>query len=137
MAQTNVVVQEKSAGVTPSGKSVTRQKTEVSSPKVEMTNMITRLIGYGAYIVDALLGFRFALKLLGANPGSGFVSFIYQTSSPFEWPFRSIFPVASTTGIEARGLLEPSTIVAFFVYLVVAVSLIELVKIVANMNSDE
>ena len=137
MPQTNVVVQEKSVGVTPAGKSVVREKTEVSSPREESVVMVVRLVFFVVGVVEVLLGFRFILKLLGANPGSGFVTFIYSLSEIFVLPFRGIFHGDVVPGNETRGLLEPSTLVAMLVYLVVAVGIIELVKIVTKTDEEE
>lgn len=137
MALTREVVQEKSAGVTPSGKQVVRQKTQYSSPEAEeLQNAFTfsSLVYYFAGVIETLLAFRFILKALGANPGSGFVTFIYSITSPLEYPFRGIFSPATTTGIETRSVVEPSTIVAIFVYALIAAGIAELVRVLVEKN---
>src|SRR5688572_33376711 len=99
MAETQQVVREKSVGVTPSGKQVVSEKTQVSSSEADKQQIVgvsTNAIFYIVGVIEVILIFRFMLKILGANPGSGFVSFIYNISSPFEMPFRGIFSSAAT-----------------------------------------
>lgn len=61
--------------------------------------------GIGGFI-EVLVGLRFLLRLLGANPASGFVQWIYNWSTPFVSPFAGIFGQnASVTG---RGVVTTS-----------------------------
>ncbi len=139
MAQTQEVVRERSAGVTPSGKSVVRQTTQVSSPEIEeKVNIwsLNRLVFYIAGVIETLLVFRFTLKILGANPVSPFVSFIYAVSGVFEAPFRGIFHTSVAEGLETVSVLEPSTIFAFLVYLVLAIGIVELVNVLTAADTD-
>jgi hypothetical protein len=132
MAQTQEVTHEKSQGVTPSGKKVVQERTQVYSPEAEERVTIwslNRLVYYFAGVIETLLVFRFTLKILGANPVSPFVNFIYSLSGIFERPFRGIFGTTVTTGIETVSVLEPSTIFAMLVYLVLAIGIVELVKV--------
>ena len=139
MAQTREVVRVRSAGVTPSGKSVVRQTTQVSSPEAEdevAIWSINRLVYYIVGVIETLLVFRFTLKILGANPISPFVSFIYSVSGVFVAPFTGIFHTAVAEGIETVSVLEPATIFAFLVYLVLAVGIVGLVNILTATDSD-
>ncbi len=49
-----------------------------------------------AGILMVLLGFRFVLALLGANPYNGFVHTIYAATWPFAAPFYGMFGYPST-----------------------------------------
>jgi uncharacterized protein YggT (Ycf19 family) len=49
------------------------------------------VVWFLAGLVDVILAIRFVMKLLGANPTSGFVSFMYNISEPLAAPFRAIF----------------------------------------------
>ncbi|HKC04721.1 MAG TPA: YggT family protein [Patescibacteria group bacterium] len=132
MAETREIVREKASGITPTGKSVVMEKTEVSSPEVEEQIKIwttNRLILYIAGVIEVLLIFRFTLKILGANPISPFVSFLYGFSAIFEAPFRGIFSPTVSSGLETVSIFEPSTIFATLVYLVLAIGLTELVNV--------
>ena len=140
MSETQQVIREKQAGVTPSGKQIVSEKTEVSSSvteKYQTVGVITNLIFYAAGVIEILLLFRFILKLLGANPGSMFVSFIYFLSGIFESPFRGIFRSAASRGIETASILEPSTVVALFVYLVLALGITQLIRLTTATNKED
>lgn len=53
--------------------------------------MIARIIyALGGFIM-ILIGLRFVLRLLGANPASGFVEWVYDWSTPFVAPFANVF----------------------------------------------
>ncbi len=88
-----------------------------------------RLVYYFTGVIETLLVFRFTLKILGANPISPFVSFIYTVSGIFIAPFRGIFHTAVSEGIETVSVLEPATVFALLVYLVLAIGIVSLVNI--------
>lgn len=58
-------------------------------------------------ILEALLAIRFVLRLLGANPNSGFASFIYGITAPFMAPFVGVFgePALGSSVIEWNALV--------------------------------
>lgn len=133
MAQTTEVIKEQQAGVTPKGAAITKQRTQVISPEVEEQVQIwtaNRLVYYIAGVIETLLVFRFTLKVLAANPASPFVAFIYSLSGIFEAPFRGIFSSAVLQSGEATvSVLEPSTLFAILVYLVIAVGIVQLINV--------
>ncbi len=88
-------------------------------------NMVYYILG----VLELLLAFRFIFKLLGANPGSGFVSFIYSLSGVFLSPFQGIFRSVVTKGIEARAVFEPATLIAMAVYALAAYGIAKLMEI--------
>src|SRR5579862_8748943 len=67
--------------------------TEVVTPTdgTYAANVVTRVIWLAAGIITLLLAFRFVLAALAANPGNGFVNFIYKVSHPFAAPFFGMF----------------------------------------------
>lgn len=79
-----------------------------------------QIIWYILGVIEALLAFRFALKVLGANPFVGFTSFIYAITGPFAAPFSGI--VGATTA--GNYVIEWSIIIAAVVYLCAAWGLI-------------
>jgi len=95
-----------------------------------------RIVYYVLGVLEVLFAFRLVFKLLGANPNSGFVSFIYSVSKVFLGPFTAIFRSATTQGIETKAVLEPSTIIAMIVYAVVAWGIVKLFIILRNHNQD-
>ncbi len=89
----------------------------------------TRIVYYILGVLEVLLAFRLIFKLLGANPESLFVSFIYSVSQAFLIPFNGIFRSAVTKGIEAQSVLEPTTIIAMIVYAILAWGIVKLIEI--------
>lgn len=86
----------------------------------------SRIVYYILGVLETLLAFRLVFKLLGANPNSGFVSFIYSISRVFLVPFTTIFRPAVTEGIETKAILEPGTIIAMIVYALIAWGIVKL-----------
>ena len=85
-------------------------------------NIIYVLFG----LLEVLLGLRLIFKLLGANPGSGFVETVYVWSEPFVSPFYGIFSAATTEGVETTSVLEPATLIAMVIYGVIAWAIVRL-----------
>jgi len=52
-----------------------------------MSNIIYLIFG----LIELLIASRLVLRLFGANPGSPFVAWIYNLSSPLVAPFGGIF----------------------------------------------
>ncbi|HWP96651.1 MAG TPA: YggT family protein [Syntrophomonadaceae bacterium] len=96
-----------------------------------------RVVYYILGILEILLAFRLIFKLLGANPDSGFVSFIYSISQVFLVPFTAIFRSAATQGIETTAVLEPSTIIAMIVYALIAWGIVKLIIIMRQDNEEQ
>lgn len=88
-----------------------------------------RIVYYILGVLEVLLAFRLVFKLLGANPASPFVSFIYALTQIFLYPFTGIFPTAVTKGLEAQAILEPTTIIAMIVYGIIAWGIVKLIGI--------
>lgn len=86
--------------------------------------------------IEVLLAFRLVFKLLGANPGSSFVSFIYGFSGIFHAPFSGIFSRATTRGIETTAVFEPSVVIAMLVYAIVGAGIVKLV-VVSSRRPDQ
>lgn len=80
--------------------------------------MIGALLYTIGAIIEGIIGLRFLFKLLGANPNSGFVSWIYSWSSPFVAPFNGIFGQNNTTtvtGTAVTGVFDWAALIAFIV----------------------
>lgn len=75
-------------------------------------NKIDQMMWLIAIILETLIGFRIFLKLIAANPESGFASFVYNVTSPFLAPFAGLTSTPSASG----AVLEISSIIAMVVY---------------------
>ncbi|MGB3072680.1 MAG: YggT family protein [Candidatus Moraniibacteriota bacterium] len=93
----------------------------------------TQVVWYILGLVEVLLAFRLVLKLLGANAGAGFTSFIYMVTTPFTTPFASVFKVSRSQG----SVFEWTTILAMFVYFVVAWGIIKLLVMSMSISTPE
>ena len=94
----------------------------------------TQVIWYILDVVEALLLFRFILKLLGANPYAGFTNFIYSVTYPFAEPFLNVFNSSHVAG----DTFEWTTLLAMLVYWLVAWGIIRLLlmgKPVSNIEA--
>ena len=115
--------------VTTSGSTADVQRGQNSTRDASSSQTIAYLVYFFFGVLEVLLTFRLGLRLAGANPVSGFVSFIYGASGIFTRPFEGIFRSAYNQGVETTSVLEPATIVALLVYAAVAWGIIVLIKI--------
>lgn len=92
-----------------------------------------QIIWYILAVIEVLLGFRVALKALGANPLSPFVSMIYAISDIFAYPFLGIL---KTTVVD-NSVFEWSTIIAAIVYALIAYGLVHLFQLVKPVSPRE
>ncbi|MGI9601534.1 MAG: hypothetical protein ACR2QE_06605 [Acidimicrobiales bacterium] len=100
---------------------------DTSDPK-SVTVWLVRALAYVAYayviITQLILVQGFLLRLLGANPDTGYVQWAYRSLERAMEPFRGIF-----TPVELNGdaVLDTSILFAMFVYLVLIVAIRALV----------
>ena len=73
--------------------------------------------------LEALIGIRVILMLLGANQGNWFTAFVYQLSSLFLWPFQNLITNPSFQNMT----LEVTSIIAMIVYAVLFYILVKLI----------
>jgi hypothetical protein len=103
------------------------------SPSVVGKTYTTQNLIYFIFgVIEFLLVFRAVFKLVGANPASGFVSFIYAVTNVFILPFLGIFRQAVAQGVETTSVLEPATLIAIPVYALLAWGIVKLIAIVSN-----
>lgn len=86
----------------------------------------TQVIWLVLTLVESLLALRVVFKLVGVNPANSFATLLYNVTDFFVAPF------ASLTGTPASGgmVLEISTLIAMFVYLLIAWGLERIVYVV-------
>jgi uncharacterized protein YggT (Ycf19 family) len=87
---------------------------------------ITQLVWLLFGILEAMIGFRIALKLIGANPANWFTAFVYQLTDIFLWPFQSIIANPSVQGL----VLEISSFIAMLVYALIGWVVVRLIWLV-------
>lgn len=94
----------------------------------------TQVIWYILGIVEVLLAFRFILKLLGANAGAGFTSFVYGITYVFATPFLTVF---RSSQIVAGSIFEWTTLLAMVVYWIVAMGIVQLFLMGRTVSTPE
>ena len=88
--------------------------------------VVANIVHGFSMVAITLLTFRFFLLLLGANPTSGFVNFIYRTSDVVMAPFDGIFPTQA--GENSVHILDFSALFAIIAYALLAYWMSRLIK---------
>jgi uncharacterized protein YggT (Ycf19 family) len=91
------------------------------------------VVWYLAGLVEALLGLRFLLRLIGANPAAGFVEAVNTLTDPLVAPFRNIVAVPPVNG----GVFDWNTLIAMAVYWLIAWAIIRLFFISRPVTEEE
>lgn len=104
-----------------------------NSPTTKPLYRGTQIVWYILGLVEVLLAFRFVLKLLGANSEAGFTALIYGVTYIFAAPFLSVFRITQVAG----SVLEWTTLLAMFVYWVLAFGIIKLFLMGKTVSTPE
>ena len=91
----------------------------------ETLRRLTGLIQLGFGSLNGLIGLRFLLKLMAANPANPFASLIYFVTTPFLWMFQGLTYTPTFEGIE----IEFFSLVAIVVYALIGWILVQLMWI--------
>jgi YggT family protein len=117
-----IIITEESGGVRETV--VEEHVVDRNAPMVLFTRLIWLILGF----VQAIIGLRIVLRLLAADPANPFASFIYNLSAFFVWPFVGLIEDPAFNG----SALEVTSIIAMFVYLLVAWGLVELIWLITR-----
>lgn len=82
-------------------------------------------------ILEILLGLRFVLKLIAANPDSGFTVFIYGITALFMRPFNAIIGTPTFGG----SSLEVTTLIAMVVYALFFWVLVRVIQVTTSQTT--
>lgn len=77
-------------------------------------------------ILEALIGLRFIFKLIAANPGNTFVTFVYSITEPFLWPFYGITGTPAAEG----HVLEVTSLIAMLIYALLGWIVVRLIWVI-------
>lgn len=111
------------------GYAATEQVTrDVAAERRQGFAQVAQIIWGILALLEILLGLRFMLKLIAANPDSGFAAFIYGITSPFLAPFALLVGTPASGGM----VLEVTTLIAMGVYALVFWGIIYVIQIVSN-----
>jgi len=104
-----------------------------NSPSTRPLYRGTQIVWYLLSFLEALLTFRFVLKLMAANPEAGFTNFIYAITWPFTAPFLAVFSITTVQG----SIFEWTTLLAMLVYWLIAMAIIKLLLIGKTVSTPE
>lgn len=104
-----------------------------NSPTTKPLYRGTQIVWYILGLLEAVLAFRFLLKLFAANPTAGFSSFIYTISYPFALPFLTVFGQTKIAG----SIFEWTTILAMLVYALIAMAIVKLFFMSKTVSTPE
>jgi hypothetical protein len=76
-------------------------------------------------VIETLILIRFILKLLAANPGAGFSSFIYTLTAPLVAPFQGVFPTPASNG----SVAEIASLLAIIIYALISWVIVRLIDL--------
>ena len=104
-----------------------------NSPTTKPIFRSTQITWYILGLLEALLAFRFVLKALAANANAGFAYFVYTVTWPFTQPFAAVFGKTRVAG----SVIEWTTLLAMFVYLLVAWAIVKLFLMSKTVSTPE
>ena len=104
-----------------------------NSPSTKPLLKGTQIVWYLLGLLEALLAFRFVLKLMGANAEAGFTSFIYAVTWPFTAPFNAVFLKTAVQG----SIFEWTTLLAMLVYWMIALAIVKLFLMSKTVSTPE
>lgn len=111
------------------GYAATEQFTrDVAAERQLKLYQFTRIVWTVLGILEVFLALRFVLKLIGANPASGFAVFIYGLSGLFTAPFTGLV----STWVSGQTVLEVTTLIAMAVYALLFWGVVRLIPILTD-----
>jgi len=111
------------------GYAATEQVThDVAAERRLVLFQVTRIVWAILVLLEVLLGLRFVLKLIAANPDSGFGAFMYGITGPFVAPFTGLIGTPMSGGM----ILEVTTIIAMTVYALFFWGVVSVIRIAAD-----
>ena len=111
------------------GYAATEQVTrDVAAERQLVLFQFTRIVWTILGILEVLLALRFMLKLIGANPNSGFAVFMYGLTGVFTAPFTGLVP----SWVSGETVLEMTTLIAMAIYALLFWGVVRLIPILTD-----
>lgn len=99
-----------------------RRRSVLAEPGYRAVQMIWLLLT----VAEAFVGLRVIFRAVRANPDAGFVRFVDTVAGALAAPFH---PIVADTRLSGGGVLEIGSLIAMAVFLVAALLLVRLVRI--------
>ena len=90
---------------------------------------VNQILWFIAAVIEVLLGLRFVLLLIGANPAAPFAAFILGVTEPLVWPFLNLVPSPAARG---GPVFEVTTLVAMLVYFLFFLLLTQFLRLLVS-----
>jgi len=91
---------------------------------------ITQLVWLLGGLLIGLLGIRFILKLIAANPANPFAALVYQFTDVFLWPFAGL---TVTPGV-GNVVLEIPTLIGILIYALITWAVVKIIWVLFAPN---
>lgn len=107
----------------------------VADVGAERAAAVSKLVGFVWLLtgmLELLLGVRFLLKLIAANPEAPFASLVYNLSAPFLWPF---FGLTGTPAVN-NMVFETPTLIAMLVYAILGWIVVKVIRLAMTPTSS-
>ena len=101
---------------------------DVAAERRLRSALVTQITWAILGLLEILLGLRFLLKLIAANPASGFAIFIYGITKPFIAPFALLVGTPTSGGM----IVEVTTLIAMAIYALLFWGVVSVIRIAAN-----
>ncbi len=105
---------------------------DVAAERRSTLFQITRIIWSLLALLEVSLGLRFMLKLIAANPHSGFAAFTYGLTELFVLPFSGLVATWSSGAM----ILEVTTLIAMMIYVLLAWLAVQGIRIATDRPSS-
>ncbi|HEY8598572.1 MAG TPA: YggT family protein [Thermomicrobiales bacterium] len=109
------------------------EEADALDPRRSTAAWTARVIYFCFAVIQIALGLRVLLKLIAANPTSGFTRFIYGFTAPFVAPFSNI--VATPTAANG-ATLDVSSLLAILIYLLLSWLIVRLLLLLLDRPSQ-
>lgn len=106
----------------------TVETTETTAGADRSAFTIYHVVNFIIGLIQIVLALRFLLRLLGANPASGFTQFVFDISAPLMAPFVGIFGSTVAEG----SVVEWSVLVAMAVYALLSYIVLQAVSLIVS-----
>jgi YggT family protein len=84
-------------------------------------------------MLEILLGMRFLLRLLGANPENQFAQLINNLSAPFIAPFSTLFISPTSSG--GANIFDVNVVIAIATYALLSYLVVALIRFIFHRES--
>jgi uncharacterized membrane protein len=104
---------------------------DVAAERRLMLFQVNQVIWTVLGILEVLLALRFVLKLIGANPASGFATFMYGVTGVFTGPFSSLV----SNWVSGDTVLEVTTLIAMAIYALIFWGVVRIIPLFTERAS--